>query len=53
MWDSKKKFGRAVEKDIIVNFYKEQIDEMKKNSASEFEIINEWYKCLKKLSGKD
>ena len=53
MWDSKKKFGHTDEKDIIVNFYKEQIDEMKKNNASEIEIINEWYKCLKKLIGKD
>ncbi len=49
----KKKFGRSDEKDIIFNFYKEQIDEMKKNNASENEIINEWYNCLKKLGGKD
>ncbi len=49
----KKKFGRSNEKDIKINFYKEQIDEMKKKNAYENEIINDWYNCLKELSGKD
>ena len=54
IWNSKKKivFGRADEKDIIVRFYEDNINELKQNNAEEGTIVGEWYKCLKRLAGR-
>ena len=49
----KKSSGRADEKDIVVNYYKEIIDKLIEEDSSKKSIINEWMKYLKKLIGKD
>lgn len=54
IWNSKRKivYGRTDEKDILVRFYEDKINEMKEYHMNEDEIIGEWFKCLKRLGGK-
>ena len=52
IWNTKRKliYGRSDEKDIIVRYYEELVNELKNNNANDDEIVNEWFKCLIRLS---
>ena len=46
----KKLGGRTDEIDIYVSYYKDKINEMKLQNDTKNDIIQEWYKCLNKIS---
>ena len=52
IWNTKRKiiYGRSDEKDIIVRYYEDVVNELKSNNANDEEIVNQWYKCLIRLS---
>ena len=54
IWTSKIKiiFGRSDEKDIIVRYFEDKINDLKENNSSNDKIIEEWFNCLKRLSGR-
>ena len=54
IWNTKRKiiYGRSDEKDIIVRYYEDVINDLKTNNANDDEIVNQWFKCLIRLSGR-
>ena len=54
IWYTKRKiiYGRSDEKDIIVRYYEDVINDLKTNNANDDEIVNQWFKCLIRLSGR-
>ena len=54
IWTSKRKiiFGRSDEKDLIVRYFEDKINDLKENNSSDDTIIEEWFNCLKRLSGR-
>ena len=54
IWNTKRKiiYGPSEEKDIIVRYYEDVVNELKSNNANDDEIVNQWYKCLIRLSGR-
>ena len=37
-------YGRSDEKDIVVRYYKDKINDLKSNNTDEADIIDEWFK---------
>lgn len=54
IWNTKRKiiYGRSDEKDIIVRYNEEFVNELKTNNTNDDEIVNQWFKCLIRLRGR-
>ena len=54
IWNTKRKiiYGRSDEKDIIVRYYEDVINDLKTNNANDDERVNQWFKCLIRLRGR-